>query len=390
MNISKNVSVTSSTLAALGGITVIAHTPSFSIIAHADETHAQDTEKDPSVGDNNVQDSTQVSTIDDAYNDIKGDMEHDTNPSQHISIPFEYDTPAHAAQSWEHRKDTEIEPGTENTQTDWNIATGTNGHAASDTSANVTGDSSENKFNPGNRINYLGDKSGSVRENWVQIEKNNQAYDDFINGYGPYWGPIYWSWYCGGYYPSPSPLGTTIIDNNNNNDNVINNAVFSREKIKKDKTSNYCYQNGTNLSNLSHQKELTLNFSQLPSSFDGKNKIFNSLGRQLPSENSGIVTDRNEELVPKSCKDNKSLSEQINSHNDSETYTDKDYDKEGSNNNLPNISGLAGNSLGSTNNSLPQTGNIEKVQKSSVLGAGLITTTLFSMGLTKINNLKGD
>ncbi|UZX32397.1 hypothetical protein [Lactobacillus helsingborgensis] len=390
MNISKNVSVTSSTLAALGGITVIAHTPSFSIIAHADETHAQDTEKDPSVGDNNVQDSTQVSTIDDAYNDIKGDMEHDTNPSQHISIPFEYDTPAHAAQSWEHRKDTEIEPGTENTQTDWNIATGTNGHAASDTSANVTGDSSENKFNPGNRINYLGDKSGSVRENWVQIEKNNQAYDDFINGYGPYWGPIYWSWYCGGYYPSPSPLGTTIIDNNNNNDNVINNAVFSREKIKKDKTSNYCYQNGTNLSNLSHQKELTLNFSQLPSSFDGKNKIFNSLGRQLPSENSGIVTDRNEELVPKSCKDNKSLSEQINSHNDSETYTDKDYDKEGSNNNLPNISGLADNSLGSTNNSLPQTGNIEKVQKSSVLGAGLITTTLFSMGLTKINNLKGD
>lgn len=171
MNISKNVSVTSSTLAALGGITVIAHTPSFGIIAHADETHAQDTEKDPSVGDNNVQDSTQVSTIDDAYNDIKGDMEYDTNPSQHISIPFEYDTPAHAAQSWEHRKDTEIEPGTENTQTDWNIATGTNGHAASDTSANVTGDSSENKFNPGNRINYLGDKSSSVRENWVQIEK---------------------------------------------------------------------------------------------------------------------------------------------------------------------------------------------------------------------------
>lgn len=110
----------------------------------------------------------------------------------------------------------------------------------------------------------------------------------------------------------------------------------------------------------------------------------------MPSENSGIVTDRNEELVPKSCKDNKSLSEQINSHNDSETYTDKDYDKEGSNNNLPNISGLADNSLGSTNNSLPQTGNIEKVQKSSVLGAGLITTTLFSMGLTKINNLKGD
>lgn len=374
MNISKNVSVTSSTLAALGGITVIAHTPSFSIIAHADETHAQDTEKDPSVGDNNVQDSTQVSTIDDAYNDIKGDMEHDTNPSQHISIPFEYDTPAHAAQSWEHRKDTEIEPGTENTQTDWNIATGTNGHAASDTSVNLTGDSSENKFNPGNRINYLGDKSSSVRENWVQIEKNNQAYDDFINGYGPYWGPIYWSWYCGGYYPSPSPLGTTIIDNNNNNnnDNVINNAVFSREKIKKDKTSNYCYQNGTNLSNLSHQKELTLNFSQLPSSFNGKSKIVNSSGRQLPSENSGIVISRNEDLIPKSYKDNRSLSEQINGHNDSETYTDKDHDKEG------------------PNNSLPQTGNIEKVQKSYVLGAGLIATTLFSMGLTKINNLKGD
>lgn len=417
MNISKNVSVTSSTLAALGGITVIAHTPSFSIIAHADETHAQDTEKDPSVGDNNVQDSTQVSTIDDAYNDIKGDMEHDTNPSQHISIPFEYDTPAHAAQSWEHRKDTEIEPGTENTQTDWNIATGTNGHAASDTSANVTGDSSENKFNPGNRINYLGDKSSSVRENWVQIEKNNQAYDDFINGYGPYWGPIYWSWYCGEYYPSPSPLGTTIIDNNNNNnnDNVINNAVFSREKIKKDKTSNYCYQNGTNSGNLSHHKELTLNFSQLSSSFEDKSKSINSSGGQLPSENSvlgayckriedtksdnsknrifknsGIVTDRNEELIPKSCKDNRSLSEQINSHNNSETYTDEDYEKEESNNSLSNTSGLTVNSLGSTNNSLPQTGNIEKVQKSSVLGAGLIATTLFSMGLTKINNLKGD
>lgn len=114
---------------------------------------------------------------------------------------------------------------------------------------------------------------------------------------------------------------------------------------------------------------------------NSKNRIFKNLG---------IVTDRNEELIHKSCKDNRSLSEQINSHNNSETYTDEDYKKEESNNNLPNTSGLTDKSLGSTNNSLPQTGNIEKVQKSSVLGAGLIATTLFSMGLTKINNLKGD
>lgn len=57
---------------------------------------------------------TGVSTI----SDIQGDTAHDTNSVQHTSIPFEYDMPDHAADSWKEHDDTTVEHGTENTQTD--------------------------------------------------------------------------------------------------------------------------------------------------------------------------------------------------------------------------------------------------------------------------------
>ena len=170
MSISKKMtSFTGAALAATAGAMVIANTPSLRLVAHADETHDQNVSTDPSVGDNGVNDPTKVSTIDDAYNDIQGDTARDTNQAQHSSIGWEYQDPNQAADSWKTPDDTKVEPGTDNTQTDWNIATGTNGKSASDTSYDVTGDSSENKFNPGN-INIYGasavaDKSASVREN---------------------------------------------------------------------------------------------------------------------------------------------------------------------------------------------------------------------------------
>lgn len=240
MSISKNItSLTGATLAVAAGGLAVVNTPNMSIVAHADETHDQNVSTDPSVGDNPVQDPTKVSTITDAYNDIQGDTARDTNQMQHSSIGWEYQDPNQAAESWKAPDDTKVEPGTDNTQTDWNIATGTNGKSASDTSYDVTGDSSENKFNPGN-INLYGvsavsDKSASVRENWPAIEKANMNYDDFIANYGSYWGPIYWGWYSHG-YPYAIPYAypgygygyvgggaTTVVNNNNNNNNNSSN-----------------------------------------------------------------------------------------------------------------------------------------------------------------------
>ena len=240
MSISKNItSLTGATLAVAAGGLAVVNTPNMSIVAHADETHDQNVSTDPSVGDNPVQDPTKVSTITDAYNDIQGDTARDTNQMQHSSIGWEYQDPNQAAESWKAPDDTKVEPGTDNTQTDWNIATGTNGKSASDTSYDVTGDSSENKFNPGN-INLYGvsavsDKSASVRENWPAIERANMNYDDFIANYGSYWGPIYWGWYSHG-YPYAIPYAypgygygyvgggaTTVVNNNNNNNNNSSN-----------------------------------------------------------------------------------------------------------------------------------------------------------------------
>lgn len=240
MSISRNMtSLTGAALAATAGAMVITNTPSLRLVAHADETHDQNVSVDPSVGDNSVNDPTKVSTIDDAYRDVQGDTARDTNQAQHSSIGWEYQDPNQAADSWKTPDDTKVEPGTDNTQTDWNIATGTNGKSASDTSYDVTGDSSENKFNPGN-INLYGasavaDKSASVRENWPAIEKANMAYDDFMAQYGSYWGPVYWGSYTHGvgyptaygYYGYPGTVvsggGTTVVNNNNNNNNSSNN-----------------------------------------------------------------------------------------------------------------------------------------------------------------------
>lgn len=234
MSISRNLTtVTGAALASLAGAGSLAvlQTP-MGVVAHADETHSQDTNINPSVGDNQPGNAN-VSTIDDAYKDIQGDTARDTNQSQHSSIGWEFQDPNQAAESWKTPDDTKVEPGTDNTQTDWNIATNTNGKSASDTSYDVTGDSSENKFNPGNVNLYaasaVSDKSASVRENWPAIERTNMAYDDFIAQYGTYWGPIYWGYYNQG---SPIPVaapvaggvgGAYVVTNNNNNNNNSNN-----------------------------------------------------------------------------------------------------------------------------------------------------------------------
>lgn len=230
MSISRNLTtVTGAALASLAGAGSLAVLQApMGVVAHADETHSQDTNTNPSVGDNQPGNAN-VSTIDDAYKDIQGDTSRDTNQSQHSSIGWEFQDPNQAAESWKTPDDTKVEPGTDNTQTDWNIATNTNGKSASDTSYDVTGDSSENKFNPGNvnlyAANAVADKSASVRENWPAIERANMTYDDFVAQYGTYWGPVYWGYYNQGYpVPVAAPVaggvgGAFVVTNNNNNNN---------------------------------------------------------------------------------------------------------------------------------------------------------------------------
>lgn len=232
MSISRKIStVTGAALASLAGAGSLAvlQTPSMSLVAHADETHPQDTNTNPSVGDNQPG-TNNVSTIDDAYKDIQGDTARDTNQAQHSSIGWEFQDPNQAADSWKTPDDTKVEPGTDNTQTDWNIATNTNGKSASDTSYDVTGDSSENKFNPGNAVAtslYSVDKTASVRENWPAIERANMAYDDFVAQYGTYWGPVYWGYYNQGYavpVVAGGGSGALVVSNNNNNNNNNNSS----------------------------------------------------------------------------------------------------------------------------------------------------------------------
>ncbi|QNQ83003.1 hypothetical protein FP435_00430 (plasmid) [Lactobacillus sp. PV037] len=187
----------------------IALAPGVTMTAFADEN--------PSVGDNNVTPSG-VSKIDDAYKDIQGDSAHDTKASD---MGWENQDPEKAADAWKSKPDEEKEPGTDNTQTDWNIAQNTNGKTASDTSADVYGDSSEARFNPGdkdnNKLTSLGwtdkDKDGDGEEDEVEGSCASCAAKQLAQANS-----------CDGTCSSTS--GTTIINNNNNN--LLNNNGSSK------------------------------------------------------------------------------------------------------------------------------------------------------------------
>lgn len=418
MSISKNItSLTGATLAVAAGGLAVVNTPNMSIVAHADETHDQNVSTDPSVGDNPVQDPTKVSTITDAYNDIQGDTARDTNQMQHSSIGWEYQDPNQAAESWKAPDDTKVEPGTDNTQTDWNIATGTNGKSASDTSYDVTGDSSENKFNPGN-INLYGvsavsDKSASVRENWPAIEKANMNYDDFIANYGSYWGPIYWGWYSHGYpYAIPYAYpgygygyvggGATTVVNNNNNNNNNNNSN----------------NNSNNLSSLSNLSNLASNNAGLANNGGNGGNGNNGNGLVNNGNNGDLGNQNDKDLsakkAPKAKKNTDALTPAKDktantavSDNGAQTpSTDANAtsttgsgsgDGSGSGNgdvvgsgvvastgsNAGSGSAVSDGGSGSSSSALPQTGNSLKLQKSSALGAGMIAMTLMAMGVSK-------
>ena len=215
MRISKNVSLGSAMLAA-AGIGVAVETPSINVTAHADTGHTQDTDKTPSVGDNSTGNQT-VKTIDDAYNDIQGDTAHDTNASQHSSESWEYMNPDDAAKDWQHKEDWEKEPGTDNTQTDWNIAQNTNGKNSVDTSADVSGDVATGAFNPGDT-----DPSKMTSLNWTDRDRDGDGEEEWVEGpddryylYNRSTGSVY---NADGSLVDSS-LAAIIVDNNNNNNN---------------------------------------------------------------------------------------------------------------------------------------------------------------------------
>lgn len=376
MNICKKVSTTAGAVLAASGSLAMLNSPTMQLVANADETHDQNTSTAPSVGDNTVNDPAKVSTASDAYKDIQGDKERDTNASQHSSTAWEYLEPNQAAEAWKHKDDTKIEPGTDNTQTDWNIATGTNGKSGVSTSANVTGDSSENKFNPGNVYNpsRAGDKTASVREDWPTIQKRNQAYDDFIRQYGAYYGPLYWTYFnTYGYLPEG-----VVVNNNNNNNNGLNNssqlngagAAGTKSNPSSAPSSTSTGQNGSTSSTSS-----------------SSSKVGSGIG--LAGAGIGAVSNNNNNnnnAVLTSSDSNSDSNEDPNKEKAADKAADKATDN-------PNVStpetapttggeyavgGVADAAVG-----LPQTGNV-RIQKSSIFGAGLVAVTLTAMGTTKL------
>ncbi len=224
MSISKSLQYSGTALIAAAGGLGVAASPLMSVVAHADTGESQDINTKPSVGDN--QPGTQTVVTDkDAYNDVAGDTAHDTNQAQHSSIGWEFQSPDQAADSWTHKPDYEIEPGTDNTQTDWNIAENTNGKSASDTSDDVYGDSAEGRFNPGDA-----DPNKMTSMGWTNADKDGDGEEDavegpagvyYVNGV-PYYNvngvPVVWD----GYYDDGG--GALVVDNNNNNNNSSNNS----------------------------------------------------------------------------------------------------------------------------------------------------------------------
>lgn len=373
MSICKNISATAGAVLAAGGSLTMLNSPTMHLTAHAAETHDQNTSTAPSAGDNTVNDPAKVSTSSDAYKDIQGDKERDTNASQHSSTAWEYLEPNQAADAWKQKDDTKIEPGTDNTQTDWNIATGTNGKSGVSTSANVTGDSSENKFNPGNVYNPsgAGDKTASVREDWPTIEKRNQAYDDFIRQYGSYYGPLYWTYFnTYGYLPE-----SVVVNNNNNNSSNNNNGLNGNSQLNSAGTA------GTKNSPSSTQNGIGQK-GNTSSSSSSSSTVGSGIG--LAGAGGGVVSNNNN-------SNNNAVSTSSDSNYDSTNDANKEKADEKNNDNTkestpeaaPTTSG--GYSAGGVADAavgLPQTGNV-RIQKSSMVGAGLVVTTLTAMGFTK-------
>lgn len=385
MSICKNISATAGAVLAAGGSLTMLNSSTMHLTAHAAETHDQNTSTAPSVGDNTVNDPAKVSTSADAYKDIQGDKERDTNASQHSSTAWEYLEPNQAADAWKQKDDTRIEPGTDNTQTDWNIATGTNGKSGVSTSANVTGDSSENKFNPGNVYNPsgAGDKTASVREDWPTIEKRNQAYDDFIRQYGSYYGPLYWTYFnTYGYLPE-----NVVVNNNNNNNNNSsnNNGLNGNSQLSSASAA------GTRNSPFSTQNSTGQNGSNSSSS-SSSSTVGSGIG--LAGAGVGVVSNNNNNnnnnnnAVLTSSDNNSDSTDDANKPNDSNKEKVDDKDNDNSKESTPDpapttggdysVEGVADAAVG-----LPQTGNV-RIQKSSMVGAGLVVTTLTAMGFTKL------
>ncbi len=216
MAISREMQIAGGILAATGaGVATTLIAPQQSVIAHADTNyddagHTQDTDKTPSAGDNSTGES-KVITEADAYKNIEGDTAHDTNDAtQHSSKAFEYMTPQEGADSWHHKEDWEKEPGTDNTQTDWNIAMGTNGKTASDSSSDVYGDSSEARFNPADADNGKMSSMG-----WVDKDGDGDGEADDVEGPNYNAHPSNYVDYSSG----DTGYTDLIIDNNNNNNN---------------------------------------------------------------------------------------------------------------------------------------------------------------------------
>lgn len=202
MSFNKKVAVASSVIAAPVTAMATMYTPLLNVVASADSnvspTHEEDTPTNPSVGDNTTK-KTQVSTEADAYKNIQNDTERDTSASSHDSRAWEYQNPEQAVKSWTHGADADYEQGVDNTQTDWNIATNTNGKTAVDTVKDVYGDTASNMYNPGNV-----DPNKAVSENYTNSENNDlKSLLNNLYGYSSYSDPL-------------------IVNNNNNNNNSSN------------------------------------------------------------------------------------------------------------------------------------------------------------------------
>lgn len=391
MGIYKNISATAGAVLAAGGSVSMLNSSTMSLTAYAAETHDQNTSTAPSVGDNTVNDPAKVSTSADAYKDIQGDKERDTNAGQHSSTAWEYLEPNQAADAWKQKDDTRIEPGTDNTQTDWNIATGTNGKSGVSTSANVTGDSSENKFNPGNVYNPLGagDKTASVREDWPTIQKRNQAYDDFIRQYGSYYGPLYWT-----YFNTYGYLPENVVVNNNNNNN--NNSSNNNNGLNGNSQLNGTGTAGTKKSSSSTQN--STGQGSTSSSSSSSSTVGSGIG--LAGAGVGAVSNNNNNNNNNnnsnnniagltSSDSNSGSTDDANKPNDPNKEKDDDKDNNSSNESTPDTAPTTGDNydVGGVVDAavgLPQTGNV-RIQKSSMVGAGLVVTTLTAMGVAKLS-----
>ncbi len=386
MSISKNLQLSGTALIAAAGGLGVAASPLMSVVAHADTGESQDINTKPSAGDN--QPGTQTVVTDkDAYNDVPGDTAHDTNQAQHSSIGWEFPSPDQAADSWTHKPDYEIEPGTDNTQTDWNIAENTNGKSASDTSDDVYGDSAEGRFNPGDA-----DPNKMTSMGWTNADKDGDGEEDavegpagvyYVNGV-PYYNvngvPVVWDGY-------DDDNGTLVVDNNNNNNNNNNNS------------SNNSSNNNNGLNDLNG---LTTNLMQVntgagngsgennTSSHSGNNQSSsqtstNGDNKSSSSSNSQTIIKGLDGLDDSLLVDNNNNNNNNNSNNNSNNNNNNSSNLNSGllNNNLSN----AGNGSGSSNNgsSLSTTTNDNGRQSNVGNGSSAKNNTNHSTPVTPVS-----